>query len=121
LLLSGASVGIFPEGKVNRDPHVLLRGRLGAARLSLETGVPVVPAGLRPVSTPAGPMSIEIGAPLTPPSMAAGVDGDDVRAWHAQIMSAIAVLSGKSQRLQPKGASDEAVRADENEARPVSA
>src|SRR5262249_2185452 len=46
-LLSGRSVGIFPEGTTNPDPARLMRGRLGAARLSLETGVPIVPAGLR--------------------------------------------------------------------------
>src|SRR5215468_479598 len=46
-LICGRSIGVFPEGTVNRDPSRLLRGRHGAARLSLETGAPVVPAGLR--------------------------------------------------------------------------
>ena len=41
-LAAGRSVGIFPEGKVNRDRVNLLPGRLGAATLSLQMGVPVV-------------------------------------------------------------------------------
>ncbi len=41
-LKSGRSIGIFPEGTVNRDPLRLLRGRYGAVRLSLETGAPCV-------------------------------------------------------------------------------
>jgi 1-acyl-sn-glycerol-3-phosphate acyltransferase len=46
-LIAGRSVGIFPEGTVNRDPGRLLRGRRGAARLSLETGAPAIPMGIR--------------------------------------------------------------------------
>src|SRR5262249_44969240 len=46
-LAAGQSVGIFPEGKVNRDPSRLLRAHHGAALLSLESGVPIVPAGIR--------------------------------------------------------------------------
>jgi hypothetical protein len=42
-LALGRSVGIFPEGTVNRDPHRLLAGRRSAALLSLERRVPVVP------------------------------------------------------------------------------
>src|SRR5262249_11648955 len=46
-LVAGRSIGVFPEGKINRHPRWLLAGRRGAARLSLETGAPVVPAGIR--------------------------------------------------------------------------
>jgi 1-acyl-sn-glycerol-3-phosphate acyltransferase len=100
-LLAGRPVGIFPEGTVNRDPARLLAGRPGAARLSLETGVPVIPIGLRfPQRTEdrLGPMDIEIGAPLQPPPMSeAGTASiQDVRLWHAAIMTEIARLSGKS-------------------------
>jgi 1-acyl-sn-glycerol-3-phosphate acyltransferase len=102
-LLGGRSIGIFPEGQVNRDPGRLLRGRRGAARLSLETGAPVVPMGIRfprgeagePIRESAA-MELWIGAPLVPPaptrrpaSIAAVTD------WHAAIMSEIARLSGK--------------------------
>lgn len=110
LLLAGSSIGIFPEGKVNRDPARLLRGRLGAARLSIETRVPVVPAGLRfATEAPGSPtegsrrLSIVIGEPLVPPMASDVTDGDAVVTWHAEIMAAIAVLSAKSPSLQTRG------------------
>jgi 1-acyl-sn-glycerol-3-phosphate acyltransferase len=108
-LQAGDSVGVFPEGTVNRDPDRLLRGRFGAARLSLETGVPVLPVGIRFLGRPRGraggdsgsPMSIHLGAPLTPPlEMTDGAIGAasiaSVRLWHGEIMGAIASLCGKS-------------------------
>jgi 1-acyl-sn-glycerol-3-phosphate acyltransferase len=101
-LAAGRSVGVFPEGTVNRDPLRLKRGRPGAAQLSLETGVPVVPVGLRFPTVPRGaaipegsPMAIEIGPPLMPP--AAGKPAyAAIWARHGEIMTAIARLSGKS-------------------------
>jgi 1-acyl-sn-glycerol-3-phosphate acyltransferase len=104
-LNAGRSIGIFPEGAVNRSPDRLLPGRHGAARLSLETGAPVIPAGVRfPDSDPGRPiddgaaMTVEIGTPLVPPKRAAGPRASlaDVRAWHASIMSELARLSGKT-------------------------
>ena len=108
-LQAGDSVGLFPEGTVNRDPGLLLRGRFGAARLSLETGVPVLPVGIRFIGTPLGhprgdsrsPMSIHIGAPLNPPpERTDGAIGEasiaSVRIWHGEIMEAIASLCGKT-------------------------
>jgi 1-acyl-sn-glycerol-3-phosphate acyltransferase len=128
LLLAGASIGIFPEGKVNRDPARLLRGRLGVARLSIETGVPVVPAGLQLAPAGAGlspgasaRINIVIGVSLEPPP-ATGVDtAEVVYDWHAQIMTAIGNLSGKIPAIQTRRRSDEAARADQNQARPVGA
>jgi 1-acyl-sn-glycerol-3-phosphate acyltransferase len=102
-LLAGKSVGIFPEARVNRDSERLLKGRIGAACLSLETGVPVVPAGIRllpPGDGTAGvfsPLEIRIGAPLRPPRPArAGASTAELRAWQAVVMAEIARLSGKS-------------------------
>ncbi|HLL28800.1 MAG TPA: lysophospholipid acyltransferase family protein [Xanthobacteraceae bacterium] len=97
------SVAFFPEGAVNRDPQRLLAGRRGAARLSLETGVPVVPAGIRFPRAGAGEligdlaaMEVEIGTPLFPPAIAsAWAPLADVRAWHAVIMNEISRLAGK--------------------------
>jgi 1-acyl-sn-glycerol-3-phosphate acyltransferase len=40
----GNSVVIFPEGRLNSDQG-LHQGRFGAVRLSLETGVPILPLG----------------------------------------------------------------------------
>lgn len=101
-LAAGRSVGVFPEGTVNRDPLRLRRGRPGAAQLSLEAGVPVIPVGLRYPAVPRGavipegsPMAIEIGAPLVP-SAAGKPAHAAIWAWHGQIMTAIARLSGKS-------------------------
>jgi 1-acyl-sn-glycerol-3-phosphate acyltransferase len=103
-LVGGRSVGIFPEGQVNRDPGRLLRGRRGTARLSLETGVPVVPMGIRfPAADPdlpicgREPMELHIGAPLMPPGPPqerAGMRA--VTGWHSVIMAEIARLSGKA-------------------------
>jgi 1-acyl-sn-glycerol-3-phosphate acyltransferase len=103
-LLLRRSVGIFPEGTVNRHPARLLAGRAGAARLSLETGVPVVPLGIRfpglrraePITDRAA-MEVHIGAPLRPPRCgSSSVSPRGVRAWHAAIMSEISRLSGKT-------------------------
>jgi 1-acyl-sn-glycerol-3-phosphate acyltransferase len=103
-LAAGRSIGIFPEGEVNRDRTRLLRGRRGAARLSLEMRIPVVPMGIRfPGSDPAGPvpagaaMELHIGAPLRPPGSAAEEAGvTAVSAWHLVIMTEISRLSGKA-------------------------
>lgn len=103
LLRKGLPVGVFPEGTTNRHPSRLLRGFDGAARLSLETGVPVIPAGVRfpgqPDDRPVrdrSPMEIFIGQPLHPPQHPAAPSREDVKAWHARIMQEIARLSGKS-------------------------
>jgi 1-acyl-sn-glycerol-3-phosphate acyltransferase len=102
-LVAGRSIGIFPEGTVNRNPRRLLIGRLGMARLSLETGVPVVPVGIRfpdidrdrPTPENAA-MAIEIGAPMTPPAASSPPTAGEVRRWHAAVMGEIARLSGKA-------------------------
>jgi 1-acyl-sn-glycerol-3-phosphate acyltransferase len=43
-LAQGGTVALFPEGKLN-DGKQLLRAYTGAARLTLESGAPVVPVG----------------------------------------------------------------------------
>jgi len=103
-LLAGRSIGIFPEGAVNRNPSQLLRGRRGAARLSLETGAPVVPMGIRFPTVERGQpipqhavMELHIGAPLVPPEpVLEQATLPAVTAWHATIMTAIARYSGKA-------------------------
>lgn len=103
-LIEGRPVGLFPEGTVNRNPNRLLRGRNGAARLSLETGSPVLPVGTRfPGSPPGKPiaddvkMEIHIGSPMIPPQIAAPIaTADEVSSWHAAVMAEIARLCGKS-------------------------
>lgn len=45
-LVAGKLVGIYPEGTKGRDPELWpMVGKTGAARLALETDVPVVPVG----------------------------------------------------------------------------
>jgi 1-acyl-sn-glycerol-3-phosphate acyltransferase len=112
-LTSGRSIGIFPEGQVNRDPDRLLRGRRGAARLSLETGAPVVPMGIRFPGLEPGQriqdhaaMELWIGGPLVPPAPAhQPAPLAMVTDWHAAIMSEIARLSGKRWTARTKEAS----------------
>lgn len=103
-LQQGRSIGLFPEGAINRNPDALLDGHRGAAWLSLVTGAPVVPVGIRfPQAEPRrhirdlDPMTVRIGAPLQPQRLR-GVRPRlaDTRAFHAAIMTAIADLSGKS-------------------------
>lgn len=102
-LLEGGSLGIYPEGTVNRNPRALLRGYTGAARLSLVTGAPVVPAGVQfpghPLDQPipdGAPFIINIGAPLYPPKVnEIDIDAAMVRDWHHSIMREIARLSHK--------------------------
>jgi len=104
LLAAGRSIGAFPEGSVNRNATQLLRGRRGAARLSLEMGIPVIPLGIRfPGVDPAqpvprkAPMELHIGAPLRPPGAAGEVaTTNEVGAWHSVIMTEIAQLSGRT-------------------------
>lgn len=46
LLEAGYSVGIFPEGTFSPQEGGFHEPRTGAARLALETGVPVIPVGI---------------------------------------------------------------------------
>ena len=101
-LVAGRSVGIFPEGTVNRDPRRLMGGRKGAAYLSLITGAPVVPVGIRFPDTRDGlpaserdRMEVVIGAALSPPPLATRISPSTLDAWHAAVMNEIARLSGK--------------------------
>jgi len=102
-LLAGQSLGIFPEGTVNRQTRWLLPGRTGAARLSLETGAAVIPMGIRLAGGPSRLLNldavmVQMGRPLWPDPAHLGthVPAPAVRQWHETIMRAIADLSGKS-------------------------
>lgn len=72
-LAAGRSVGLFPEGTRNGDPHRLLPARPGLGRLVLAAppGTPVVPVGIEHVGAVRrgrvplfGPMTIRVGSPL---------------------------------------------------------
>ncbi len=47
IVRKGEIVGIFPEGTRNTNEHELLKGKTGAVRLALATGVPLIPIGIR--------------------------------------------------------------------------
>lgn len=110
----GGVVGIFPEGgrnkpSVNPDwERVLLKGKTGAARLALATGVPVIPAGIiaprgftawqaiRGFFSRKEPAVVRYGAPLMfgkrDPST---VTKEELYEVTRTIMRAIGTLSGK--------------------------
>jgi 1-acyl-sn-glycerol-3-phosphate acyltransferase len=101
-LANGDCVGVFPEGTANRDPHRLLKGHSGAARLSLETGAALVPTGLyypgytgvRRIEESAA-AEVRFGAPMQPGRTVNKAPLSDVREWHQEMMRAISQLSGK--------------------------
>ncbi len=102
-LADGESVGVFPEGTANRSRDRLLRGYTGAAWLSLVSGAPLIPTGLRYPTVPDGgrigefdPMSIVLGEPLRPERVVVDPSREQIQAWHARMMSEISRLSGKS-------------------------
>jgi 1-acyl-sn-glycerol-3-phosphate acyltransferase len=108
-LESRRSLGVFPEGTTNRHPDVLLKGYSGVAQMSLKTGVPVVPAGIRfpkhssdrPISEYI-PFSIEFGCPIHPGEPQEKPTLKKVRDCHVEIMSAISKLSGKTWNRQQR-------------------
>jgi len=103
-LEQGEPVGIFPEGTRNPNPSRMLLGDRGAAWLSLQAGVPVLPVGIRfPGVPPSGhivewtPLEIEFGNPLFPSARLEGraSDLDAVKEWHETIMMEISRLCRK--------------------------
>ncbi len=100
LLDEGRSLGVFPEGTINRHPRELLRGQHGAARLAIGAGVPVVPGGIVFNETGEkisdyGSFRVRLGEAIPAPSGADEGDRTAVREHHARIMTAISRLSGK--------------------------
>lgn len=107
-LAAGASVGIFPEGTATGLPDRLLSGHRGAAQLSLEAGVPLLPVGIRHAVGPGGrrvgefaPMSLHFGEPLVPPPGDRQPNRAEISEWHAQLMGALARLTGKRWQRPP--------------------
>lgn len=66
------SLGIFPEGTRNKNPHQLKRGRKGVGEIALRSGVPVLPVGIASSQRPDhyhlpffNPLILKFGSPLT--------------------------------------------------------
>ena len=100
-LLAGMSVGIFPEARVNRDRSRLLKGRLGAAYLSLETGLSIVPAGIRLLggtgnAGTSASLEIRIGAPSRTVSMHENVTSAHMTAPHNTAITTATAASRSS-------------------------
>lgn len=96
----GWSVAIYPEGTRSRDGR-LHRGNTGAARLSCQAKVPIVPVGItgteavqppgKVVPRPFKTVTVRCGKPIAPP--APGAAG--LRAATDQLMATIAALCGQ--------------------------
>jgi len=99
-LREGRLLGIYPEGTRSPDGR-LYRGRVGVARLALQTGLPVIPVAMIPADADhprrAGRrgVGIVIGEPLRV-SRDAGAGGQaSLRALTNQVMERIRELSGQ--------------------------
>lgn len=101
----GRLLGVYPEGTRSPDGR-LYRGKTGTARMAIDTGVPVVPVAMvgtdrvQPIGSVIPRLTrvaMHIGAPLRPPTPAAGAIArkEQVRLFTEQIMSAIAQLSSQ--------------------------
>ena len=101
----GMLLGVYPEGTRSPDGR-LYRGKTGVARMAMDTGVPVVPVAMvgtdrvQPIGTVLprlARVSVRIGLPLHPPSLASDptVVKRQAREFTERIMAAIAGLSGQ--------------------------
>jgi len=102
----GHWVGVFPEGKANPDRSFLLHGYRGAARLSLESGVPILPIGIRFPGVPEqkkvpaiARMNLHVGRIIHPDSFANN-GSSGLHDLHSELMNSLSSLSGKN--WQPK-------------------
>jgi 1-acyl-sn-glycerol-3-phosphate acyltransferase len=104
-LLVPALMVLYRGGRLvhffDRDPARLLPGHRGAAYLSLTTGTPVIPVGIRFPEADGrigdhARMEVEIGAPLAPPPPSSQrLTRAELHGWHATLMGEISRLAGK--------------------------
>lgn len=105
ILESGELFGIYPEGTRSRTGF-LHKGRTGVARLSMRTGAPIIPVGLRgtrevqppdqSAPTPFRTVQVNFGKPIDPARFRAR-DGDPLmyREITDEVMFEISQLSGQ--------------------------
>src|SRR5690606_30558176 len=104
LLRAGELFGIYPEGTRARDGR-LHKGRTGVARLSFESGAPVIPTGIRgtreiqppdaPLPRPFAAAEIRFGPPMHPEPGADPADPVALRDFTDRLMQAIRELTGQ--------------------------
>lgn len=99
----GRLVGIYPEGTRSPDGR-LYKGKTGVARLSLITGVPIVPVGVERTEFVKGPLGIpimrrpviRIGKPLDFTRFGHRENDRDVIRWVTdEVMAAIQEITGQ--------------------------
>jgi 1-acyl-sn-glycerol-3-phosphate acyltransferase len=126
VLARGELFGIYPEGTRSRD-GLLHKGHTGPARLSLRTGVPIVPVGVRGTLEIMPPdarrprlfkrATISFGAPIHPARFAASSDERSVlRAIIDEVMYEIRELSGQ-EYIHTYATSSAGTEADPRDAR----
>jgi 1-acyl-sn-glycerol-3-phosphate acyltransferase len=104
VLRSGALLCVFPEGTRSRDGN-LHRGYIGAARVAITVGCPILPVGIvgtREIQPPGVRLprlgracSVSIGAPVVVGDVEVGGRRSASRALTNQVMERIAQLSGQ--------------------------
>jgi 1-acyl-sn-glycerol-3-phosphate acyltransferase len=104
VLRGGALLCIFPEGTRSRDGH-LHRGYIGAARIAIAVGCPILPVGIvgtREIQPPGARLprpgracSVSVGAPLVAGEIGVNSRRSAARALTNQVMERIAELSGQ--------------------------
>jgi 1-acyl-sn-glycerol-3-phosphate acyltransferase len=104
VLARGEILGIYPEGTRSPDGR-LYRGRVGVARLALDSGAPVIPVAITgtDVVQPPGSMVprphkviVQFGEPLTYPAPPGSeATALDLRTFTDRVMSAIKAMSGQ--------------------------
>ncbi|MCU0229759.1 MAG: 1-acyl-sn-glycerol-3-phosphate acyltransferase [Acidobacteria bacterium] len=105
-LREGATIGIFPEGRISHDGR-MQRGRVGLGWAAALSGAPVVPAALhgsyavlprsRRLPRP-GRIELRIGAPRVFPA-SANPDAVAVRDFVGDVMEDLCRLSGQTDRI----------------------
>jgi 1-acyl-sn-glycerol-3-phosphate acyltransferase len=103
VLRNGSLLCVFPEGTRSRDGH-LHRGYIGAARVAISAGCPILPVGIvgtREIQPPGarlprpGACSVSIGDPLVASDVEVNGRRSAARALTNQVMERIAQLSGQ--------------------------